>query len=468
MKKEAPFIHLFRTSEECYLYDVNKDKVVKISENLFQALSGENELEGAVKQEVDALISAGFLSSNKPLKHEHPITPHLEYYSGSKLTQLILQVTQSCNLRCSYCIYSGAYKQRVHSQKQMSLDIALMSVDYLFSHSKDSERVMISFYGGEPLLRMDLIKSVIDYVEREYYGKTVAFNMTTNGTLFTEDIIDYLVDKNFELMFSLDGPANIHNLHRRFTSDNMGSYDKLMEAVNQIRQKYPDYFSRKVSFNTVLNAENDFSCINEFVMGESIFKDNLWNASLVNHLYREQDEESGDTVFWEEREYEFFKLLLSRLGRFPVEKTSRLLRTQFDTMDMQFTRMQNAPQAELPEKTHHGGPCVPGAMRIFVTAEGNFYPCERVSEASNVAQIGNIYEGMDIDKARAILNIETASPELCSDCWVYRHCILCIASADGLDEISRKEISKNCGSSKQTFDYTLKTMSAMKELGYKN
>lgn len=119
--------------------------------------------------------------------------------SVSKSFPLVLQVTQKCNLRCSYCVYSGDYKNRNHSQKEMSWETAKEAVDYLYGHSMSSEDIYISFYGGEPLLMFRLIKEVVEYVKREYCQRTVHFNLTTNGTLFTPEIVQYLLKIIYKL-----------------------------------------------------------------------------------------------------------------------------------------------------------------------------------------------------------------------------------------------------------------------------
>lgn len=54
----------------------------------------------------------------------------LIYSLENRMNQLVLQVTQKCNLRCSYCVYSGDYKNRNHSQKEMSWETAKEAVDY--------------------------------------------------------------------------------------------------------------------------------------------------------------------------------------------------------------------------------------------------------------------------------------------------------------------------------------------------
>ncbi len=69
---------------------------------------------------------------------------------------MILQVTQRCNLRCEYCIYSGDYKNRSHTNKDMPWESARQAIDYFIAHSRDTNPIMLAFYGGEPLLNMKL------------------------------------------------------------------------------------------------------------------------------------------------------------------------------------------------------------------------------------------------------------------------------------------------------------------------
>ena len=88
----------------------------------------------------------------------------------------------------------------------MTWDMAKRAVDFLWEHSIDSRMVSISFYGGEPLLQFPLVQRVIQYSKARFVGKKLTFNMTTNGTLLTDDIIRYLAEHEVSLMISIDGP----------------------------------------------------------------------------------------------------------------------------------------------------------------------------------------------------------------------------------------------------------------------
>ena len=67
-----------------------------------------------------------------------------------------------------------------------------------------------------------------------------------------------------------------------------------------------------------------------------------------------------------------------------------------------FLKCQNRPIRFLNKIEHHSGPCVPGQLRLFMTVDGNFLPCERVSEQSDTFIIGNVNEGFFMDKVLKI------------------------------------------------------------------
>lgn len=185
-----PFIHCFKTAKEYYVYDVNTDKIIQVSFETYNFLEN-NIWDEKAEREIEKLINEGYLKRTRVEEVKHFATDFLESYLENRMNQLVLQVTQKCNLRCSYCVYSGDYKNRNHSQKEMSWETAKEAVDYLYGHSMSSEDIYISFYGGEPLLMFRLIKDVVEYVKREYCQRTVHFNLTTNGTLFTPEIVQY-------------------------------------------------------------------------------------------------------------------------------------------------------------------------------------------------------------------------------------------------------------------------------------
>ncbi len=97
---------------------------------------------------------------------EHPETEGLEYILENNLNTMALQLTQNCNLRCKYCVYSGNYENRKHSSLKMNKEIAYRAIDFFVRHSSDSEKLHLGFYGGEPLLEFELIKGCVEYIKK--------------------------------------------------------------------------------------------------------------------------------------------------------------------------------------------------------------------------------------------------------------------------------------------------------------
>lgn len=460
----SPNIHLFSTSEHFYFYDVNKNDIVMISEQAYEAL--DNELEDNILPEISTLKQQGYLKSDRVKYQENSVTPYLEAYLENKLNQVVLQVTQSCNLRCEYCVYSGAYQNRTHTQLQMSESTAKKAIDFLISHSSDTSTLMISFYGGEPLLRVDFLKMCVDYAKTQGEGKEIVFNLTTNGTLLDDSVVDFLAQNKVSVMISLDGPEPIHDYHRRFVKDSSGSFHVLQENVLRLKERHPEYFSTSVRFNTVLDQSREFSCVDNFISGAEWLKESFFNATTIASDYL-TDKIETSPVFIAQREYEYFKLLLAKLHKIDEAYISKLVKPRWDNlMRKMHTLVFNTNAGVLPEKAHHGGPCIPGVLRLFVTADGQLFPCEKVSEKSSFSRIGDLDTGFDVDKARQIMNIGKANEEQCSRCWAFRYCDICVRAVDGLEHLSSRLQGEACKSSVFSNDQVLKDYCVMCDLGY--
>jgi len=193
-----PMIALFQTPNNNYFFDANKDEMISISYESYQYLNdiqkGNDISKAEVPGELSELMEKGYLKSESVVKEiRHVYTDYLKIFLERKVPKITLQVTQDCNLRCKYCIYSEEHSQgqRSHSTKTMSWESAKRAIDFLREHSVDSPNVNVGLYGGEPLLEFDLVKKIVEYSKECFEGKELTFNMTTNGTLLTDEMILY-------------------------------------------------------------------------------------------------------------------------------------------------------------------------------------------------------------------------------------------------------------------------------------
>lgn len=108
--EKKPFVKLFHTVDCFYCFDVNTNSIIRISENTYRDI--EKVLAGVKVEspDIDKLWERGYLRANdEDIEVKHPALDMVQKYMEGNVRQLILQVTQNCNLRCKYCVYSGSY-----------------------------------------------------------------------------------------------------------------------------------------------------------------------------------------------------------------------------------------------------------------------------------------------------------------------------------------------------------------------
>ena len=245
----------FRTYKHPYLYDRHTNSLVVLNEEEFQELR--NVEIGKLPWEESTIVKKyqdfGMLQEIVVEKIEHPCTQIVEHYLNTRLNQLTLQVTQQCNLRCAYCAYSGIYEgNRTHSCLRMDWDTAKKAIDFFLSRTPETSRVVIGFYGGEPLLEFELIKKCVEYAKSQVEGKEIRFNMTTNGTLLSDEVVDFLVENDVMLSISLDGSEEEHDANRKFVNGK-GSFSTIIKNIMRIKDRYPEY-DKRINIMTTVNA----------------------------------------------------------------------------------------------------------------------------------------------------------------------------------------------------------------------
>ena len=146
------------------------------------------------------------------------------------------QVTDGCNLCCTYCYQINKGK------RVMSFETAKKFFDLLVEDSykddtyvsiKTTPALVIEFIGGEPLLEIDLIDQITDYIrwkliaENHPWANKIIFSMISNGVeYFNPKVQEYLAKNHGVISFgiSLDGCKDLHDMCRVFP-DGLGSYD---------------------------------------------------------------------------------------------------------------------------------------------------------------------------------------------------------------------------------------------------
>lgn len=463
---EKPLFALFQTINSCYLFDSNRNNIYPVSPGAYQVLqdlqNGRKTLEEAKSgsQEISNLVKRGLLSTKRVQKIEHVYTPLIEPLLSRRLQKVTLQLTQNCNFRCAYCHYtSNDGSQRTHSNKRMSAEVAKAAILYLRDHSIDTPSVYIGFYGGEPLLEFPLLKEVVAFCEEQMKGKKVHYTITSNGILLTDEIIEFLSAHKFDLMISLDGPRDIHNRSRVFNGGK-GSFDTVIERLHHIYEKYPDYF-KTVSINMVLNPSDDFDEIDSLFSEYRFLKKIQVSSTLIDDIGASEKNVFKE-CYVEKENYHAFLKYLSLAERFPSKKCTSVLMNYAGGVRKNLDEIAERPA--FLDVCAPGGPCVPGEGRLMVTVDGNFIPCERVSEIAEPMIIGNIRDGIDMDKVYTLLNIAQSTSESCKNCWAFSHCHLCAKYSEKDGALSYEARLSHCKNSRQDAFHKLRQYALIQEM----
>lgn len=455
---------LVKTAKGFYLYDRNRNKLARISKEEYEELEevekGERTIEDT--ESINKFREKGFLLDNVVEVIEHPELECLKHHVTHRMQQVILQVTQNCNLRCKYCVYSGGYDNRGHSNKRMSWEIAKRAIDLLMQNSDEMEQVTIGFYGGEPLLEMPLIKKCISYINETYYGKKVSYSITTNGTLLTNEIMEFLKKEPVSIIISLDGSREEHNANRVFVNGE-GSYDTIMENIKRIKEKNPE-FIENIHFNTVINQNNNYENIREYFSTDEIMCNSDVSLNIVE-LLNSKDEIVFSEEFYIGRRYDYFRYLLTLIGKISDPQVVRFWGGNTIDLERMYASMRNTNS--LGKKCHHNGPCIAGARRLFVTVDGDFYPCEKVPENVQDVCLGTLDKGIDFEQVRKVMNLGEITHEQCKECWALTQCSVCAAMIAKDGKISAENKLQLCPQQRDYALENLKLICMLSEFGYK-
>lgn len=451
-----PNIEMFEASGGYYFYDVNRNTIVQISKELYEYIPNRDYKNKKCEEIVRELEEAGYLSNRVVERIQHPLTPYVDDYVENNLNAMILQVTQNCNMRCRYCAYSGdGTSNRQHSNINMSEKVAIDAIDFFCKHSEFSDRATLSFYGGEPLIMYGLVKKCIAYCKEVMPDKGMEYRMTTNGTVITDEIVEFLDREHVLLTVSVDGPKSIHDKYRRFAIDGTGTFDRVYNNLLHIKEKYPSFF-KTISINAVVDRDVEITEVTDFFNNDELFKGINIDINGVEDSYI--DMQYVETIDYKvSLEELLFKQLLDKMRGQKEQPGTRLLNSVKG-----FARFMEKKES-LSESMHHQGPCVPGQGKLFVDVYGNMRPCEKVSEHNPDFIIGNIYEGFYHDKVKRLLNIGLLTEEECKNCWAIRLCKECPLVTDNVDGISRDKKLKECEAQKRLIKELLRDYAVLRK-----
>lgn len=151
---------------------------------------------------------------------------------GQYLSKLVLLISHACNMKCDYCSLHEFNAQNRYMTAEVAIQAIKKVIDYY-----NGNIGMVLFFGGEPLLNFDTIKTIVESTRSictENNYDIPKFGIQTNGTLITDEICQFLKRHEFIITISLDGPKYINDLQRRF-SNGKGTFNKILIGIEKLK-----------------------------------------------------------------------------------------------------------------------------------------------------------------------------------------------------------------------------------------
>lgn len=372
----------------------------------------------------------GLLKFNKP-KLCTIYNPDLLEENLANLRQLLIEVTDGCNLNCKYCGYGDYYSNYDPRQnKKISFKDVKGLIDYLVSLwisdlnlSHDNE-IVIGFYGGEPLLNFDIIYKTIKYLD-SLIIKNIKFsyNMTTNAMLL-DKYMDFLAEKKFKLMISLDG--NEINDSYRVTSSGKSSFKKVYDNINKLMIKHNEYFNKYVMFNSVLHNRNSVEEASTFIW-KAFGKIPIVSELNTNGIVPEKRKEFFNMFRNKEQNY-------SKIENCDLLKEMQKENIGDSTLNMFLDSLCSNTFMDYrdlfkKEETEYipTGTCVPFERKIFLTVNGKILPCERIGQEISLGKVENGKVKINFHEVSKLYeNYYNDITFKCKVCSFWKNCGYCI------------------------------------------
>ena len=394
-------IHCYKLGGYNIVLDVfyereNKETVIAALREKYAELSRE-EIEQGLMQ-LEQLRSAGKLYAPDTFS---PMANTLKEKTSGVVKALCLHVAHTCNLNCAYCFAAqGKYQGE---RAVMSLKVGKRALDFLIENSGTRHNLEVDFFGGEPLMNFDMIKELVAYARQreKETGKHFRFTLTTNGVLIDDDVIDFANRQMSNVVLSLDGRKEIHDLYRVDLSGK-GSWEKIVPKFQKLVQARggKDYYMR----GTFTHANPDF--LEDIKVMLELGFDELSMEPVVCAA----DDPSALTE-------EDMPIVMEQ-----YEKLAEL--------------MKERRKAGKPFTFYHymidlkGGPCIykrvsgcgSGTEYMAVTPWGDLYPCHQFVGEEKF-KLGDIWKGVTNRKMQdEFMACNVYAREECKDCWAKLYC----------------------------------------------
>ena len=300
-----------------------------------------------------------------------------------------IYLTDACNLNCKYC-----YEKNMHYNREISFENMKKIIDTeIKNKSKES---IITFFGGEPLLKKDLIYDIVEYIKSKKSKTKFLYNMTTNGVLIDYEFVKFFENNDFiSLSISIDGAADSQN-ENRITKNGKATYELVAQNAKKMLSK-----SEIVVAVPVVTKNN-----------VRYLYQNLCN--LIEIGFKKIGFQFDFTANWTDKDLSIIKEEFEKISQKYIERMR-------NENEIHLIEIDEKIRTYIDDKMDCNNNCSVGLRNVNVGTDGNIYPCMQFMYDEEYV-IGNCNDG--IDKNRQIEVHKMLKEEMidCKECAYKKRC----------------------------------------------
>ena len=312
----------------------------------------------------------------------------------SKPQAVTMLLTNDCNLACSYCFESN--KGKDYMPKEMALDILKATYNPV---DPMAGIFTLNMFGGEPLMNWDTFKAVCDYVLEN--NLKIRITATTNLTLLTDEMIDYIDELSIPVLVSVDGIKEVHDKHR------CNSFDKVIENMKKLIDRDLGYLIEARMTVTPDTAKYMYESVKMLV---DLGINNIANVPASD-------------LEWDAQSIQDYKDNYEKILDMYID----ILNDETNKRNISLYKVDQALNLALEPIKEDTSMCNIGNPRwVIVDWKGDIWPCPDYPTTDNIdliaGKIGNFYTGVDETKVDPKPMVATYELERCKGCEAISIC----------------------------------------------
>ena len=299
------------------------------------------------------------------------------YLANTPFRTIVVNLTEQCNLRCLYCHrYQKDYSANASMSEETLLLVMQRAYEYSLIKKNKKEKTIVQFHGGEPTLRLNVVKNVLD----KFKDKLDNFELRiqTNATNISPEFIDLCRKYKIQVGVSIDGPPHLTSVVRRF-GNGASIFPTVEKNIKLIYDSLPGTY---ISCLCVISSAN----VNK---AKDVFD------------YLVKNQHISDISFLPL--YPDFSPCLNQADTRIVPRSVEMIKFSKKIFDLWIDALKEGKQVCIPNfqiwfwnlaALNRGAIltntcCGVGESMIFVDIDGTYYPCSPLSYEKTMA-IGNV------------------------------------------------------------------------------